>query len=507
MRWTLHREVSLAVLARARTEADHHEDLGCSVLGPASRPVRRAQAELKSLMAKLGAEESAREGANLIKWLEQRPRYSALCTSRRRAGRRVLRPEFLFPDARETRPRFLHLRKGGQGLDIRVKRDEWPAFWDLFATLAAGASPAEFRGRTTQHFVSELKRARWLVPHQEPVRLPKTGALFVGHNTTLFCTPTAKILVDPYFRPASPFDLPGYQPMHPRDLQHVDAVLITHTHGDHFHLGSLLQLPRDVRIFVPAIGRESLFSTDCVLRLRQLGFTNVEALTWGKERTIGDATIRALPFYGEQPTDDVGVYGSLLNEGNTWLIRSPNFSAAFFADSGRDMRGDMAQVCREVRKSGHVDVLFTGIRGFRLKPLFFGFTTLDAFLVNVPLGDLTRPQQLMASPEEAMQYADILDARYVVPCADGGAPWYWREGMGPKYPGFPGELVVGASDLPENPDADPYPERLLDIPSPRAKPLLLRPGEAFAWRKDRARVLRYDGFKWPYVERARELFR
>ncbi|MFP2907819.1 MBL fold metallo-hydrolase, partial [Pyxidicoccus sp. 3LFB2] len=47
MRITLHRGVSLAVLASARTEADHHEDLGCSIQGPTARPVRRAHLPLK----------------------------------------------------------------------------------------------------------------------------------------------------------------------------------------------------------------------------------------------------------------------------------------------------------------------------------------------------------------------------------------------------------------------------------------------------------------------------
>ena len=155
--------------------------------------------------------------------------------------------------------------------------------------------------------------------------------------------------------------------------------------------------------------------------------------------------VRALPFYGEQPTDEEGLYPGLFNEGNTWLVRAPGFSAAFFADAGHDVRGDMRDVCRAVRKEAPVDVLFCGIRGFRLKPLFYGFTTLEAFLVNVPLQALTRPQRLMAGPEEALEYGRLLGARDVVPCADGGAPWYWREGMGPRYPGYPGEPVGGAS--------------------------------------------------------------
>jgi L-ascorbate metabolism protein UlaG (beta-lactamase superfamily) len=282
----------------------------------------------------------------------------------------------------------------------------------------------------------------------------------------------------------------------------VDAVLITHSHGDHFHLGSLLQLPRDTRIFVPAVERESLFSTDCVLRLTQLGFTRVEPLRWGEERQVGDVTVRALPFHGEQPTDEAGLYPELFNEGNTWLVRSPGFSAAFFADAGHDVRGDMRGVCRRIRQESPVDVLFCGVRGFRLKPLFFGFTTLDAFLVDVPIASLTRPQQLMAGPEEALEFGELIGARYVVPCADGGAPWYWREGMGPRYPGYPGEPVSGASTLDENPDADPYPERLEQIrreqgSGPRA--LLLRPGEGMHWRGRKApEIVRHRRFTWPF---------
>jgi hypothetical protein len=149
-----------------------------------------------------------------------------------------------------------------------------------------------------------------------------------------------------------------------------------------------------------------------------------------------------------------------------------------------------------------VDVLFCGVRGFRLKPLFFGYTTLDAYLVDVPLEALARPQQLMAGPEEALHYGELLGARYVVPCADGGAPWYWREGMGPRYPGYPGEPVTGASTLDENPDADPYPERLKQVRrqvghGPQA--LLLRPGETLAWRGRKApEVLQHPGFIWPF---------
>jgi hypothetical protein len=498
-RLTFRRDVSLAVLSRAATARDHHEDLGCSILGPASRAVREAHLFLKQRVQRLGEVQALKQAKALVRAMEATPAYARLATGRRREGRLELKPSVLFPDVKKTPPRVLHVRRGELGFDLDVAHDEWPAVADCCASLAKGLGTSErrlfARVPVTATLLSELGDAGWFEAHDGARATPAGGFTFVGHHTTVLNDGGAAVLVDPYFRPMGVEDEPGYPPMHARDLGPIDAVCITHSHGDHFHLGSLLTLQRDTRVFVPPVERESLFSTDCMARLEQLGFTNVEAPSWFGSRKVGGLSVHALPFYGEQPTDGAGVYEGLFNAGTTWVVRGPTTSAAFFADSGHDVRGSMREVCDFAARGGPVEVLFCGVRGFRLRPLFFGFTTLDAYLVNVPLDALTTPQQLMADAPEALEYARRLGATTVVPCADGGAPWYWREGMGPKYPGYPGQPVEGASWHEENPDADPFPERVEGFrKGGDARVVVLRPGEQLAGGARRL----VPGFDWPF---------
>lgn len=500
-RLTFRRDVSLAVLTRAASAADHHEDLGCSILGPASRPVRAAHHWLKREVQRLGPERATKRARTLVRQLEATGAYQKLSTGRRRGGRLELKDSVLFPSAAKFPPRVLHLRRGELGFDLDVAPNEWPQVADLCAALARGLGTDErrlfLRLPTTNTLITELASAGWFERHTGAARQLESGSTFIGHHTTLFRDAGRAVLIDPYFRPMAAEDLPTYPPMHARDLGPLDAVCITHSHGDHFHLGSLLTLPRDTAIFVPPVERESLFSTDCALRLTQLGFTNVQVLSWFSSHKLGELSIHALPFYGEQPTGGVGLYEGLFNIGSSWVVRGPKTSAAFFADTGDDVRGSMREVCELIRRGGPVDLLFCGVRGFRLKPIFFGFTTLDAYLVNVPLEELTTPQQLMADPTQALGYARALAARALVPCADGGAPWYWREGMGPRYPGFPGVPVEGASAHDENPDADPYPERVAaarTAEDPRVS--VIRPG---ALIDGTGTAHQAPGFEWPFA--------
>ncbi len=498
--------VAVTVLARAETAADHDEDFGCGLQGPASRAVREAVRQLVPKIRKLGKARAIQEARELVRWLDETPKWRALCGKAARRGRRMLRKDVVFPDPRALSPRVLHLRRAEEGFDAKVR--DWRAAADFVAAIARGASRPELLPIARAEpalgdLYEDLAASGWLAPPREPLDVAPGSLLFVGHNAVLVAGKKARVLVDPWFRPAHPKERADYRPIQASDLGPVDAIAITHSHGDHFHLGSLLAFDRRTKIVVPAVSRESLLSTDLAARLASIGFENVVRLPWWKSVTVGDVTIEALPFYGEQPHGGEPLYEGLWNEGNTYVVRTGGVSAAFFADAGRDVRGDMMDVARRVRRKARVDFLFTGIRGFRLFPVFYPFTTVDAFLANVPLEAVGEPQQLMSDAPAALDLGDALGARWVVPYADGGAPWYWREGMGPYYEGFdsfPGYKPPPPSPA-DDPDSDPFPERLEEERERRGKgpaALILRPGDGVRVKARKPELHRYEGFAWPF---------
>ncbi len=98
---------------------------------------------------------------------------------------------------------------------------------------------------------------------------------FVGHNTVVVRSATTRIMVDPLLFPTGSRFPASYQPLQVRHLEPIHAVLITHSHPDHFDPASLLQFPPETRIIVPSIERENLLSVAMGLRLRELGFHNI----------------------------------------------------------------------------------------------------------------------------------------------------------------------------------------------------------------------------------------
>ena len=256
-------------------------------------------------------------------------------------------------------------------------------------------------------------------------------------------------------------------------------------------------------VVVPSVEQETVLSVAMELRLKQLGFERVSALAWGDRLRVGDIEIIALPFYGEQPAADDVLHPEVRNAGNTYVLRTPARTCAFVADAGRDPGGDVNDVGRDwVGREGPIDVLFSGYRAWDLYPAQLLFSSVSRFLLFVPPALWGTRQRLMNGVDDALDLAERWGARYLVPYADGGAPWYWDTGLGPRLDG------TGQ----ENATFDPFPERVVEaaarrgqtatgsfIPSP-VHVLLVRPGESLTFAEDVPGVVRAPGHVWPYGE-------
>ena len=424
-----------------------------------------------------------------------------------RGGWRV-RSEVLYPDASRAGLHTLHVDRPdtNDGVQARLPALLWPRVHDLIAALSSeGHDERSSLGAEVHQLIAALRSKDLIIEGadgSEPgsfADLPEIT--FAGHNTVVVRSKTTGVVLDPFLRERRMSYPESYQPLTRPQLGPIDAILLTHSHPDHFDPGSLLRFRRDVRVIVPALERETVLSVDMALRLQQLGFERVTAMKWGDRLRVGDVDIAALPFHGEQPAEHEVLHPEVRNAGNTYVVRTPTLSCAFVADSGRDPSGDVKDVARDwVAREGSVDFVFSGYRGWELYPAQLLFSSVSRFLLFVPPSLWGTRQRLMNNIDDAIDVAEGWGARYLVPYADGGAPWYWDIGLGPVLDGTGRENVT----------FDPFPERVVEAAAQRGQThsgtfirspvevLLLRPGESLTFANAAPRAVRSAGHEWPY---------
>jgi L-ascorbate metabolism protein UlaG (beta-lactamase superfamily) len=310
------------------------------------------------------------------------------------------------------------------------------------------------------------------------------------------------ILIDPFLLPREDGFPTGYQPLTHGDFA-PDAILITHSHQDHFHIDSLLRLGKDTPVLVPEVPRESALSVDMVYRLQELGFSHVRTLRWYDEAKIGDFRVIALPLYGEQPTTEAVLRPEIRNLGNTYLIEGEGRRYALIADAGRDQLGDIRSLATTAfERYGPLDVLFGGYRSFSLYPIQYLLTSVPQYLLFTPPSLWGARQQIMNDAHALLDTAERWHARYVVPYADGGAPWYWQLGLGPRM-----DEIESLNNM----HSDPRPEAVVRAAAARSEDgsrpisspvtsLVMRPGESLDFDAQGAAVIvPNEGHLWPYA--------
>ncbi|HSE39392.1 MAG TPA: MBL fold metallo-hydrolase [Acidobacteriota bacterium] len=196
-----------------------------------------------------------------------------------------------------------------------------------------------------------------------------TGIYRLQHASFLLQTEKARVLIDPHFVSENNAELNLQSLMMPHNFNelNINAVLISHSHSDHYDLPSLMMMPRETLMIVPKVPKASILAPQFARELRCLGFRNVVEMDWYSDPVIvEDIEIRAFPFYGEQPLRyEHPRHPMLRNWGNSYVFLTPNFSTWCLIDSGADADGSMVYVADEVKKKlGEVDVVLANLHEF-----------------------------------------------------------------------------------------------------------------------------------------------
>ncbi|MFN0315474.1 MAG: MBL fold metallo-hydrolase [Burkholderiales bacterium] len=219
---------------------------------------------------------------------------------------------------------------------------------------------------------------------QSILQLPNPSVTWIGHATVLLRVGGLNILTDPQFSErASPVPFAGPKRVVPpaiplRELPHIDAVLISHSHYDHLDAPSVTALakqPGGPPLFFVGLGLKTWFA--------QLGIENVAEMDWWEQRTLSGVTIHFAPV-------------------QHWSARTP-------FDASRTLWGAYVVEHPELR------FFFAGDTGYSKDFADIGerFGPID--LAALPIGAY-EPRWFMrifhVNPEEAVQIHSDLKARH-----------------------------------------------------------------------------------------------
>jgi L-ascorbate metabolism protein UlaG (beta-lactamase superfamily) len=148
-----------------------------------------------------------------------------------------------------------------------------------------------------ERYKEDLQREIRAAPERpDPRAWPATGlhAAWLGHTTVLLKVDGFTLLTDPVFSRrvglrAGPVTLGIKRLVHPAlrpaELPHIDLVLLSHAHFDHFDLPSLRSLEDRGTVVVTASRTGDL--------LRRSRWSRVHELGWGERASAGPAVVRA----------------------------------------------------------------------------------------------------------------------------------------------------------------------------------------------------------------------
>lgn len=300
---------------------------------------------------------------------------------------------------------------------------------DLLEVLASGKlTPAdlpELRGSIMGKIIDFLAARdgfRQFDANEPPLLSAPGSALYRFQHASLFFQdgPTG-IIVDPHFH--STYDsAPNSGIDYAEVAGRVSAILISHSHEDHFHLSSLAMFPKDTLILVAKVPHPTVICPNMADLLRQCGFTNVIEAEWYKTNLqVGNMKIWTFPFYGEQPLEtEYPRFKDMRNWGNTYVVEVNGIKTWFLIDSGQDVTGAMVNVASKVRETlGSIDIILSNLRIFQTYSPFYINSGLNWFTLaydQVP-GLVHRNDVLTLGSARVAEICKIVGASLYLPYA------------------------------------------------------------------------------------------
>ena len=208
---------------------------------------------------------------------------------------------------------------------LEIEEDQKPAFRSLFTDRPPR--------RRDPNFIGEGVRVRYF-----------------GHACVLVQSADVSILFDPV---VGWDEAEGEGKFTFADLpDHIDYVVLTHDHQDHFSPETLVQLRRRIgHVLVPRNNSGNPVDPSMKLTLKKLGFDNVTALDPFDSVQIPNGEILSLPTYGEHADLDISSKQSA-------FIRLKDRSLLFLCDADCVDRMLYRRISQRV---GPVDTLFIGM--------------------------------------------------------------------------------------------------------------------------------------------------
>jgi L-ascorbate metabolism protein UlaG (beta-lactamase superfamily) len=155
---------------------------------------------------------------------------------------------------------------------------------------------------------------------------------WLGQATTLLELSGMRLLTDPVLRARVGPLVRVAKPPSAAQVVHLDAVLISHLHRDHFDVPSLRRLPHDAHLIVPT-GTGALAA--------RLGFRLVTEMNAGEESHIGSLTVAAVPARHDGRREPLGPTAAAIG-----YVISGRSRVYFAGDT--DLFGDMALLGRRL---------------------------------------------------------------------------------------------------------------------------------------------------------------